>query len=398
MNYFILTIIYALVFWLVFKFFLSNKPMHRFNRFYLLLASLLPFVLPIVKINNPVSERLTAVVLNIKLKEFIVSSDRYSDLIPSEIPWLHIIYLGVSLAIFLVLVKNWIKIIILIRKSEKIERDGYSILLNTGYGPGSWGRYIFLPADVTDKRIIEHECTHIRLRHSLDIMLLSLLHCAFWYNPFNYLFRKELKMVHEYQADAAIAENDPQYSELLLSSVFSTSNLHLTNSFIHHPIKKRIMMFNNKINKSSKLFRSSISLIVIAVFASCALVLQSFSAKETAALQTDSDLEQNNSSDQVFTYVERMPEFPGDLTQFLIDNLVYPKYAQDNKIEGRVILKFVIDRDGNVINKQVVKSPHDTLSQAALEVLDMMPKWTPGEQKGKKVAVSFTLPVSFKLK
>ena len=103
---------------------------------------------------------------------------------------------------------------------------------------------------------------------------------------------------------------------------------------------------------------------------------------------------------KVFDVVEQMPWFPGgeqELMNFLMKNMKYPKEATDKGIEGRVIVQFVVDKDGSVVEPKVVKSVSPELDQEALRVIKMMPKWQPGKQNGEVVRVKYHIPVSFRL-
>lgn len=112
-------------------------------------------------------------------------------------------------------------------------------------------------------------------------------------------------------------------------------------------------------------------------------------------------IKQQNDEDVVFIIVEQVPEFPGGkeaLIKFLSENVKYPQVAKENKIEGRVVCQFVVDKDGTITDVTVVKSGGDaSLDKEAVRVLRMMPKWKPGMQKGKPVRVKYTVPVNFKL-
>ena len=104
--------------------------------------------------------------------------------------------------------------------------------------------------------------------------------------------------------------------------------------------------------------------------------------------------------DETFTVVEEMPEFPGgtgELMKYLAMNMKYPKDAYDNKIQGRVIVSFVVSKDGTIKDPKVVHSVYPSLDKEAIRVVEQMPKWKPGKQRGEAVNVSFTIPVTFKL-
>ena len=103
----------------------------------------------------------------------------------------------------------------------------------------------------------------------------------------------------------------------------------------------------------------------------------------------------------VFVVVEKMPEFPGGqqaLFKYLSENVKYPVIAQENGIQGRVICQFVVNRDGSIVDVEVVRSGGDpSLDKEAIRVIKSMPKWKAGQQRGKPVRVKYTVPVNFKL-
>ena len=105
--------------------------------------------------------------------------------------------------------------------------------------------------------------------------------------------------------------------------------------------------------------------------------------------------------DVVFQVVETMPEFPGGpqaLFKYLADNVKYPVIAQENGIQGRVICQFVVNKDGSIVEVVAVRSSGEpSLDKEAIRVINSMPKWKPGKQRGKPVRVKYTVPVNFRL-
>jgi periplasmic protein TonB len=102
----------------------------------------------------------------------------------------------------------------------------------------------------------------------------------------------------------------------------------------------------------------------------------------------------------IFQVVEKNPTFPGGdaaLFKFLGDNVKYPVIAQENGIQGRVICQFVVNRDGSIVDVEVVRSVDPSLDKEAIRVIKSMPNWIPGMQRNKPVRVKFTLPVNFRL-
>ncbi len=102
----------------------------------------------------------------------------------------------------------------------------------------------------------------------------------------------------------------------------------------------------------------------------------------------------------IFQVVEVMPEFPGGMAEclkYLGKNIKYPTIAQENGVQGRVIVQFVVNQDGSIVDPVVVRSVDPYLDKEALRVIMTMPKWKPGMQRGKAVRVKYTVPVTFKL-
>ena len=110
---------------------------------------------------------------------------------------------------------------------------------------------------------------------------------------------------------------------------------------------------------------------------------------------------QTKKNDMVFDVVEVMPQFPGGqiaMLQYLMKNIKYPEQAMKEGIQGRVTVRFIVEKDGSISDVKPVLSVHPLLNKEAVRVVESMPKWTPGKQNGKPVRVRFNLPVMFKLK
>ena len=102
----------------------------------------------------------------------------------------------------------------------------------------------------------------------------------------------------------------------------------------------------------------------------------------------------------VFFIVEEMPEFPGGeegLLKFVTENTKYPEVAKEKKIQGKVFVQFVINKDGNVEDVKLAKGVDPLLDEAAMNIVKSMPQWKPGKQRGQYVKVSFTIPINFQL-
>lgn len=109
---------------------------------------------------------------------------------------------------------------------------------------------------------------------------------------------------------------------------------------------------------------------------------------------------QSESSTKIYYEVDEMPSFPGGLNglmTFLAQNMVYPVTAQENGVQGRVTVSFVVETDGSITDVEVARSVDPFLDREAMRIVKAMPKWTPGKKNGKPVRVKYTVPVVFRL-
>ena len=140
------------------------------------------------------------------------------------------------------------------------------------------------------------------------------------------------------------------------------------------------------------MFRIILFVILLAPFCSIGQVREIIFNGDTTTV-----LDLQTGEKQIFMYVEIMPVPPYDINEYLSENVKYPVSAIDSNIEGRVIIKFVVDTLGNIIDVVAAKPLHPLLDAEAIRVVKSMPKWKPGTQNGRPVMVYYTLPISFKL-
>jgi protein TonB len=146
------------------------------------------------------------------------------------------------------------------------------------------------------------------------------------------------------------------------------------------------------------------TLIVIIVLAAIILIYR-INKQSNRQLQNDVQPINNKNipaknTENVYEVIEQMPQFPGGeqaLLKYLSTNIKYPIIAQENGVQGKVIVRFVVNKSGEVENAVVLKAVDESLDAEALRVVNSLPDWIPGEQKGEKVSVYYTLPISFKL-
>jgi protein TonB len=121
---------------------------------------------------------------------------------------------------------------------------------------------------------------------------------------------------------------------------------------------------------------------------------------DIAELNQNQEIAQEPIKEEVFQIVEQMPEFPGGeiaLRNYIAEHLKYPASAQEMGIQGKVYVTFVVDKNGNVTNATIVRGIDPALDNEALRVINSLPKWTPGKQRGIPVSVSYTVPINFTL-
>ena len=133
-------------------------------------------------------------------------------------------------------------------------------------------------------------------------------------------------------------------------------------------------------------------LIMMSLMAICCL---------TTVLAQKTVVSQKEQKEEPFNVVEDMPAFPGGMDamiQFLSSNIQYPADAQKQKVDGRVLVNFVVEKDGSITEVKVIKPTFPSLDAEAVRVVKAMPKWKPGYQRGQAVRVQFTMPINFSLK
>ncbi len=130
------------------------------------------------------------------------------------------------------------------------------------------------------------------------------------------------------------------------------------------------------------------------------LSAQDTQQKTTPQQQQAISQEKPSSEQEVFISVEKMPSYPGGeeaMMKFILDNIKYPELARTNGIQGTVLVKFIVEKDGSVTHVNLQKGIGGGCDEEAVRVVSIMPKWIPGKQNGKTVRVQFILPIKFSL-
>ena len=413
-----------ILFYALYKLVCTRDTFFRSRRFILIVSLVLPFILPFIDVREWLESRDRMIMLthfdySAVLPEIVVGSEAVETgnrvFVLSE--WIGYLYLAGVVALLVRLAVQAFSLYRLIVRMPEKEINGVCVkCLNDPSGPFSFFGWIFMnPAAVKEDEISEiltHEMAHVKQHHSVDVLLAEMVSICCWMNPFAWLLKREVRLNLEFLADRKVMEAGfatKSYQYHLLGLAYN-HKYGLSNNFNFSHLKQRIIMMNKK--KSNAAGHIKYALFVLPAFAllvagniSCSQdASQTEDAKEEVVAPVSPEAKEapadSTAKEEVFMVAEQMPEFPGgmkELLKFLQDNLKYPENAMKNNVQGRVIVQFVVEKDGTPTEFKVARSVDPDLDAEALRVLQTMPKWKPGMQRGKIVRVKFTVPVSFKL-
>lgn len=413
-----------ILFYALYKLVCTRDTFFRSRRFILIVSLVLPFILPFIDVREWLESRDRMIMLthfdySAVLPEIVVGSEAVETgnrvFVLSE--WIGYLYLAGVLVLLVRLVIQAFSLYRLIVRMPEKEINGVCVkCLNDPSGPFSFFGWIFMnPAAVKEDEISEiltHEMAHVRQHHSVDVLLAEMVSICCWMNPFAWLLKREVRLNLEFLADRKVMEAGfatKSYQYHLLGLAYN-HKYGLSNNFNFSHLKQRIIMMNKK--KSNAAGHIKYALFVLPAFAllvagniSCSQdASQTEDAKEEVVAPVSPEAKEapadSTAKEEVFMVAEQMPEYPGgmkEMLKFLQENVKYPENAMKNNVQGRVIVQFVVEKDGTPTEFKVARSVDPDLDAEALRVLQTMPKWKPGMQRGKIVRVKFTVPVSFKL-
>ena len=426
---FCLTVLY-----LFFRLLMSKETFHLFNRVALISLLVLSSVLPAIQVllfqPGETAVRLSLDDLLLMNQGATIADGPMS----AGIPWQSILLLIYILGVVVFLLRQcWvlIQMLLLLRKGTCVSEDKGIKLLVYDYeiSPFSWMNHIVMSRkdwQENGKAIIAHETAHIQKHHSLDILVVDFCIILQWFNPVVWLLKRELQNIHEYEADEEVINqgiNAREYQLLLIKKAVGSRRFSIANSFNHTSLKKRItMMCKRKSNPWARLkyiYVLPLAALAVSAFASpeisnelseiskskvsdLAEIVKVFADKNDVSNESlGNDGQMTAPQDTlVFEVVEVPPRFPGGdvkLMEYLSRTVRYPVEAQKKHVQGRVILHFIIEKDGSVSNVRVARSVDPSLDAEAIRVVNSMPKWEPARQKGQSVRVRYTIPIQFRL-
>lgn len=437
-------------FYLFYKLLLSRDTFHAFNRATLLLLMLLSLVLPFVSlsIDEP------TVVNNgmVQVEQLLVAGVTGEDTQPASLTLVQVLFMVYMVGVVVSVGREIVSLaglykLISGRDHVTIDNGIRIIVIDGDMAPFSWFNNIVISRSDYEsgrREILIHEMAHISHHHSLDILLCNVLLIFQWFNPAVWLLRRELRNIHEYEADEAVlasGANAAEYQLLLIRKAVGERLFSMANNLNHNSLKKRITMMltkrSNPWNRVKVLLTVPVAAVAVVAFATpkaeslsreiehesdaiVSSVVKSTSDKaalvaqgKTSGEETVNDMgraddtliandlqRMTSTDDDVYDVVEKMPEFPGgmaELMKYLSSNIKYPVEAHKAGIQGRVVVSFVVNKDGTVKDAKIVRSVDKSIDAEALRVISAMPKWLPGYQNGKAVKVRYTVPVTFRL-
>ncbi|MET7257072.1 M56 family metallopeptidase [Dyadobacter fermentans] len=291
-SYLIKSIICSGLLFAVYHFMLEREKMLRFNRFYLLAAMVFSLLVPLVAIeipsqtaaqaftDNPVSQSIVSTAADHAGQE--VTAQEHTEL-PAYLPWL--LY---GLVVAALLLRTGFQMLVIFRsKSGRriVPFENAQLVLTPGYMPVySFFKFIFIPQKAFEnqsipKEILTHELAHARQMHSLDILFTELLIALWWFNPLLLLYRRAIRLNHEYLADAAVlagATGVKEYQLMLLDSLLAQRTTVLASSFNYPVTKKRLAMMTTNINHRIQFAKKAFVALLLPILA-LALVEKTYS-------------------------------------------------------------------------------------------------------------------------
>ena len=416
------------VFYLFYRLLLARDTFHRFNRFALLGILLLSCLLPLVEVSVRQETEVHQTMLT--LEQLLMMADAMNATetgITAEaatVTWIQVALLVYLAGIIFFALRNacsLVRLLMLLKAGKKESVGNYLpgrkervtlIVHNCDIAPFSWMGYIVIPRkdlEENGREILIHELAHIHNRHSWDLLVADV--CIFfqWFNPASWLLKQELQNIHEFEADETVIKEGvdaKQYQLLLIKKAVGTRLYSMANSFNHSSLKKRItMMLKEKSNpwaRAKYLYILPLAALAVTAFArpEVSAVADEISAVKVIAPAVHDSIQPNVQPAVAApsSALDQMPEFPGGmeaLNTYLRNNIRYPQEAQKAGIQGRVIIQFIVSKDGSITDAEVVESVDPQLDAEGLRLIKNMPRWKPGMRKGQAIRVKQTLPIRF---
>ncbi len=379
------------ILYFVWRLFLGTKGYYSFGRFYLLSIVFLsvPFSFWTPDLGGLNSKFVSFAVLSkVEVFEGINVETHFTSGL-----FLRYIYFGI---LFFSLFVLTVRLFYIINLKKRCKVSGEYAKYKVFYcdkitAPFSFCKWIFLPGNMEQEYktvVIEHEKEHIRQLHTVDLVFLSFMLSLLWFNPFIYLIRRDLRLLHEVLADKRVLENtNADFYIKMLTGVMFPGKLSFYNTFFTNQTKKRIAMITQKkkISKFAVFATTIVALFFVAVF----------------PLMGQQNVPDNSDAKPVVSQeVDKLPEFPGGnqgLIRFISESVRYPEQARQEGIQGTVVVRFLVDKNGKVSEPQVISGVNPMLDNEALRVVSLLPDFEPALYNGKPTDYYLVLPIAFRL-
>jgi TonB family protein len=426
LNWMLLSTVLLGAWWLCYRLALRQERSFAYNRWFLVLGPPLAAGLPLLPVAWPTNwgagPAPLAGMAAVLLPPVAVSSSGAGGMPAAAASWPLMLLVVYVVGVGVVLGQLALELGQLWRSTHRLAREkraGYTLVPTHGHVPtSSFGRLVFWdetlalsPAEAD--QVLRHELAHVRQRHTADRLLLELLRAGLWFNPFVHLCARALALTHEYLADeealrhaaAQVPAFSPatSYTHLLARQVASRLgfSVPLAHTFSHSQTLRRIAM----IQKTSPIrrWKQWLALPMLGLLFGAVACEKAGAPAEPAVSSAAQDAlapPPPPTLEKVYTYVERMPELPtgggnAGIVAYIQSQLTYPQVPAARRKEGRVFVSFTVNSGGEVFNPTIVKGLGPEYDAAVLAAIAKLPRFKPGTQDGKPVAVSFTVPIMF---
>ena len=391
-----------MVFYAVYKLWLENEKMFRFNRAYLLLSLVFSFVIPLqlISVRPLLGNTLSVIQLDgvvIRTSNVVLNRDNSEQIITSVLSIIYLIVACLFLVRFIVNLYSFYKKIK--SNNRKVLDNVKVVLIEEATLPHSFWKSIFINKEEFETgkiplELIAHEKAHLQQKHTLDILFIEVLQIVFWFNPLLVLFKKAIKLNHEFLADEAVNkqfDSVTAYQKLLLNFASNKNTIALASNLNYLITKKRLIMMTKKESRFKMIFK------VLMVSFVCVMSLFVFSSETIAQKVKDKSDYDKTIMNDINDSIEKQPEYPGGIEEFykLVGmNFKIPAAASKQKLEGKAIIEFMVERDGSLSEFKIVKDLGYGIGNEAIRTIKLSPKWIPGSINGKPARVLYTLPIT----
>jgi beta-lactamase regulating signal transducer with metallopeptidase domain len=381
----------------VYKLFLENEKMHHFNRIYLLGSLIFSLTIPLqlfsfkTKISNTIN--------HFELNEILLQKTSRNSSVISENPIISYVIIALyTLVVLVLIIRFFLNLYSFYKKNKNNEQQTINgnkvILIQKPTVPHSFLNSIFIyEQDFYNNNIapelIAHETAHIQQKHTLDILFIETLQILFWFNPIIILYKRAIKLNHEFLADEAVNtkfKSVSQYQNMLLNIASNSRKIALASSINYLITKKRLIMMTKKESQMRIILKT------FGVGFVYSLLLFSFSPKTRAQEVTKNQQKVGLNEPQSISEITQ-PEFLGGIVAFYKFIGTNFKVPDGLKGSGKIYATFVVEKDGSLSEFEILEDIGFNTGEEVIRVLKLSPKWIPGKQNNENVRVKYSLPI-----